>query len=39
MTFWMETLTTLKKGYKSLLKNLQIYEVTPIEVFVDMKKL
>jgi hypothetical protein len=39
MTFWMETLATLKKGYKSLLKNLQIYEVTPIEVFVDMKKL
>jgi len=39
MTFWMETLVTLKKGYKYLLKNLQIYEITPIEVFADMKKL
>jgi hypothetical protein len=39
MTFWMEILATLKKGYKYLLKNLQIYEVIPIEVFVDMKKL
>jgi len=36
---WMQILATLKKGYKYLLKNLQIYEVIPIEVFVDMKKL
>jgi hypothetical protein len=39
MTFWMETLTTLKEGYKFLLKNPQIYEIIPIELFVDMKKI
>ncbi len=39
MTFWMQILATLKKGYKYLLKNLQIYEVIPIEVFVDIKNL
>jgi len=37
MTFWMETLATLKKGWKYLLKNPQIYEVIPIELFVHMK--
>jgi len=33
MTFWMEALATLKY----LLKNPQIYEVIPNELFVDMK--
>jgi hypothetical protein len=35
----MEILATLKKGYKYLLKNPQIYEVILIELFVDMKKI
>jgi hypothetical protein len=40
MTFWMKTLAILKrKGLKYLLKNLQIYEVIPIELFFDMKNL
>jgi hypothetical protein len=35
MTFWMEILAVLK----NLLKNPQIYEVMPIELFVDIKNL
>jgi hypothetical protein len=38
MTFWMETLTILKKKLKYHSKNVQIYEVIPIELFVNMKK-
>jgi hypothetical protein len=34
----METLIFKKKGYKYLLKIFQIYEIIPIELFVDMKK-
>jgi hypothetical protein len=33
MTFWMKILI----GLKYLLKNPQIYEIIPIELFVDMK--
>jgi hypothetical protein len=39
MIFWMETLTTFFKKSKHLLKNLEMYEVIPIELFVDMKNL
>ncbi len=38
MTFWMETLRALKKkGLNICWKKPQIYEVIPIELFVDMK--
>jgi len=33
MTFWMEALAT----FKYFLKNIQIYEIIPNELFVDMK--
>jgi hypothetical protein len=34
-----ENFKKLKKGLKYLLKNIQVYEIIPIEVFVDMKNL
>jgi len=37
MTSWMEAFTTLNKCLKHWFKKVRIYEVTSIELFVDMK--